>query len=404
MASSAAAEPGISCTSAMARKLQTEKQAHNHVISHRAPITTMIYENTNQLVLDNLNTAVLLLGEGLEITYLNQAAENLFASSAQRLFRLNASTLFTDSESRKKIFEDALANNHPFTERKAKLLLPDLTEITVDYSATPLNISAEAKLLLELHPMDRTLRIDREEALISAHDTSRNLIRGLAHEIKNPLGGIRGASQLLAQELDRSELVEYTDIIITEVERLKDLVDRLLGPAFPSKFSPVNIHEVTEHVIKLVRAETNRKLHIYKDYDPSIPDILGDREQLIQATLNLVRNAMQALDSSDKIGSGGEIVLRTRIVNHITIGKLQHRVVCRLDIIDNGPGIPPEFADRIFYPMISGRANGSGLGLPIAQAAINQHQGLIECESQPGETRFSVFLPLSPVHDMELAV
>lgn len=364
----------------------------------------MIYDNTSQLILDNLNTVVLLLGEDLKITYLNPAAENLLAVSAPRLLGLDATSLFAESASRRQVFEESLVNNHPFTERKAKLVLPDFSEITVDYSATPLKLSPEAQLLLELQPMDRTLRIDREEALISAHDTSRNLVRGLAHEIKNPLGGIRGASQLLAQELDRSELVEYTDVIIAEAERLRELVDRLLGPAFPGKRSPVNIHEVTEYVAKIVQAETNFKLIVTKDYDPSIPNIIGDREQLIQATLNLVRNAMQALESVDKISNGGKILLRTRIINHFTIGKEQHRVVCRLDIVDNGPGIPADFADRIFYPMISGRAGGSGLGLPIAQSAINQHHGLIECESHEGETRFSIFLPLKPLQDTELAV
>jgi two-component system, NtrC family, nitrogen regulation sensor histidine kinase GlnL len=354
----------------------------------------MIYENTYQLVLDNLNTVVLLLGTNLEITYLNPAAENLLAASTQRLLGLNAAYLFIDSEFKKKSLNEALKNDRPFTERKVKLLLPDQTKITVDYSVTPIHISAEAGLLLEMQPMDRTLRIDKEEALISAHDTSRNLVRGLAHEIKNPLGGIRGASQLLSQELGRSELVEYTDVIIAETERLRELVDRLLGPTVVGKLTPVNIHEVIEHVATLVLAETNRKLVFQKDYDPSIPDITGHREQLIQALLNLVRNAMQSLDSADMIGNGGEIILRTRIINHFTIGKHQHRVVCRLDIVDNGPGIPASIAERIFYPMISGRANGSGLGLPIAQSAINQHQGLIECESHPGETRFSVFLPL----------
>ncbi|RLA46276.1 MAG: PAS domain-containing sensor histidine kinase [Gammaproteobacteria bacterium] len=365
-------------------------------------------ETTNQLVLDNLNTVVLLLSTDLHIIYLNPAAENLLAVSAQRLLGRNAADLFADSESRQKVFEEALQNDHSFTERKAKLLLPDLTEITVDYSATPLNINAEAGLLLELQPMDRTLRIDREEALISANDISRNLVRGLAHEIKNPLGGIRGASQLLAQELNRSELVEYTDVIIAETERLRELVDRLLGPTVAGKFSPVNIHEVTEHVAKLVLAETNGKLLIRKDYDPSIPDLTGDREQLIQAVLNLVRNSMQALDSANMIGDNtgnrGEIILRTRIINHFTIGKHNHRAVCRLDIIDNGPGVPADIADRIFYPMISGRAKGSGLGLPIAQSAINRHHGLIECESHAGETIFSVFLPLQLPSNKEFVV
>jgi len=354
---------------------------------------------TNQLVLDNLNTSVLLIDGELSITYINPAAENLLAASAHRLLNSYAPQLFAEAEPRHQVFINALNNESAFTERKVKVVLPDQREITVDYSVTPIAQGAQHLLLLEMLPIDRTLRIDREEALLSANDTSRNLIRGLAHEIKNPLGGIRGASQLLALELDRGELVEYTDVIIAETDRLRELVDRLLGSPIPTKFSQLNIHEVTEHVATLVQAETHGSLIIKKDYDPSIPEITGDREKLIQAVLNVVRNAMQALDGADKIGHGGEITLRTRILNHFTIGKKRHPMICRLDIIDNGPGIPADISERIFYPMISGRAEGSGLGLPIAQSAIHQHQGLIECDSEPGCTRFSIYLPLKPIED-----
>ncbi len=358
--------------------------------------------HTNQLVLDNLNTVVLLIDSELSISYLNPAAENLLAISAHRLLKSYAPQLFVEAEPRRLVFNEALKNESAFTERKVKLLLSDQREVTVDYSVTPIIRDEEQILLLEMLPIDRTLRIDREEALISANDTSRNLIRGLAHEIKNPLGGIRGASQLLAQELDRSELVEYTDIIIAETDRLRELVDRLLGSPLPTKVSQLNIHEVTEHVAALVQAETHGSLIVARDYDPSIPELTGDKEKLIQAVLNVVRNAMQALDSVDKIGHGGKIILRTRILNHFTIDKKRHRIVCRLDIIDNGPGIPSEISERIFYPMISGRAEGSGLGLPIAQSAIQQHQGLIECDSQPDWTRFSIYLPLKPVEEPQV--
>ncbi|OUS11081.1 PAS domain-containing sensor histidine kinase [Gammaproteobacteria bacterium 53_120_T64] len=356
---------------------------------------------TNQLVLDHLNTGVLLIDKQLSITYINPAAESLLAISAHRLLNSDAAQLFAEAEPRRQVFLDALNSESAFTERKVKVLLPGLREITVDYSVTPMTQNAQPLLLLEMLPIDRTLRIDREEALLSANDTSRNLVRGLAHEIKNPLGGIRGASQLLALELDRSELVEYTDIIIAETDRLRELVDRLLGSPLPTQFSQLNIHEVTEHVATLVQAETHGSLIINKDYDPSIPEITGDREKLIQALLNVIRNAMQALDGVDKIGHGGEITLRTRILNHFTIGKMRHPMVCRLEIIDNGPGIPSDINERIFYPMISGRAEGTGLGLPIAQAAIHQHQGLIESDSEPGRTRFSIFLPLQPLEDRQ---
>ncbi len=348
-----------------------------------------------QSLLDSLSTAVLLLTDTLTIAYLNPAAENMLAVSNQRFQGASASHLFGDCAARVTALREALANQHPYTERKATLVLPDLREITVDYAVTPLVYGGSDMLLLEIQAMDRILRIDREEALISASNTSRNLTRGLAHEIKNPLGGIRGASQLLAGELEGSELKEYTDIIITEVERLSNLVDRLLGPSRPPKFSATNIHEVTERVAALVAAETRGAVDIVRDYDPSIPEIQGDQEQLIQAVLNVVRNAMQALESAGQLGNGGSITLRTRVLNHFTIGKARHRVVCRLDIIDNGPGIAEEISDRIFYPMISGRAEGSGLGLPIAQSAINLHQGLIEYVSEPGNTQFAIYLPVA---------
>lgn len=354
----------------------------------------------HQLLLDNLNTVVLLLDDGLGITYLNPAAEALLATSAHRLLGSPVTTLFSDAHARGAILRDALENGHPFTERKVKMKLLDLREITVDYSATPLTDRDRTLLLLEIKPIDRSLRMDREEALISANHTSRNLIRGLAHEIKNPLGGIRGASQLLAQELDRSDLREYTDIILGETERLCHLVDRLLGPSSLPRFTPINVHEVAERVASLIRAETGGRLPIIRDYDPSIPEIQGDWENLVQAVLNLARNAMQALENSGKIGNGGRITLRTRVINHFAIGKVYHRMICQIDVIDNGPGVPEEISDRIFYPMVSSRSEGTGLGLSLAQSAIHLHQGLIEFESEPGHTQFSIFLPLETRFDI----
>ena len=258
-------------------------------------------------------------------------------------------------------------------------------------------------LIIELQGMDRILRINREEALLSAHKTSRNVIKGLAHEIKNPLGGIQGAAQLLSSELDDTDpaLREYLDIITSEVERLSKLVDRMLGPNKPTRLEPVNIHAVTEKVAMLVTAETRGELTLVRDYDPSIPEILGDKAQLIQAVLNVVRNAMQSLAAAGMIGKGGIVRLRTRIQRHFTIGKQHHRVVCRLDIVDNGPGIPGEIAERIFYPMISGRAEGTGLGLSITQSAINLHRGLIECDSRRGHTQFTIYLPVECDSDYE---
>ena len=222
------------------------------------------------------------------------------------------------------------------------------------------------------------------------------MIRGLAHEIKNPLGGIRGAAQLLARELNDPGLNDFTEVIIQEADRLRDLVDRMLGPLKPPEMVDLNIHQVLDRAVQLISAETGGQLKFVRDYDPSIPDIPGDAERLIQAFLNVVRNAMQAVEQVMPLEEG-VITLRSRITRQFTIGTHRPGQVCHISVIDNGPGVPPELAESIFYPMISGRANGSGLGLPLSQSIISQHQGLIECESRPGSTAFHIYLPLT--HD-----
>lgn len=353
----------------------------------------------HHLLLDSLSTAVILLNDELEIRYINPAAESLLAISAIRLCGTPVSQLFNTKDSRLSSLSEAIETNHPFTQRQAVLTLTDQTHITVDLTATPLQSSSSSLLLLEMQPMDRLMRINREEALVSTHDTTRYLVRGLAHEIKNPLGGIRGAAQLLSDDLsNQPELREFTDIISAETDRLCNLVDRLLGPTNMPKFAPVNIHEVLEHVAALAETETRGSILIKRNYDPSIPEINGDRGQLIQASLNIVRNAIQALTNSSQ--ATPTIWLKTRIKRHFTIGKTHHKVVCRIDIIDNGPGIPENIIDRIFVPMISGRVGGSGLGLPIAQSAIHLHDGLIECDNSPEETRFSLYLPLDSTYPL----
>src|SRR5690606_3605786 len=248
----------------------------------------------------------------------------------------------------------------------------------------------------EIQPINRLLRINREEMLAASHDTTRTLVRGMAHEIKNPLGGIRGAAQLLARELPDSSLLEYTNIIIDEADRLRNLVDRMLGPNQLPQFRMLNIHEALERVTAIIHAESNDAVSLTRDYDPSIPDMMGDKELLIQAFLNIARNAMQALLEAGMVDGG--ICLRTRIQRQFTIGRRHHPLVCRIDIIDNGPGIPTDMIENIFYPMISGRADGSGLGLTISQHLIHQHHGLIECQSEPGNTRFTLYLPMDVHH------
>jgi two-component system nitrogen regulation sensor histidine kinase GlnL len=356
--------------------------------------------NSNQLhrlLLDNLNTAVLLLDGGLSINYVNSSAESLLQVSSARLIGSNVCELFSDGDASRGNLLEALERDIAHTRRHEYLrVLPSMDPFQVDYTVTPVEINLERMLLMEMQPIDRFLKINREEALLSVHDTSKSLIRGLAHEIKNPLGGIRGAAQLLDQEIAHKglddEARELCKIITTETDRLRNLVDRLLGPNQIPRFEQINIHEVTEHVAALLEAEAQGSLVISRDYDPSIPDIQGDRIQLIQAVLNVVRNAMQAVLESGR--STPRVMIKSRIQRSFTIGGERHRVVCRIDVIDNGPGVSTEILERIFFPMISGRSNGSGLGLTIAQTAVNGHQGIIECDSESGKTRFSIYLPI----------
>ena len=356
----------------------------------------MTSNQLHRMLLDNLNTAVLLLDAELSIDYINPAAEALLQTSSQKLLGTIASELFSESDLSSQTLRNALETGHPHIRRHEYLRLPPSESAQVDYTVTPVDISASPMLLMEMQPIDRFLKINRDEALLSVHDTSKSLIRGLAHEIKNPLGGIRGAAQLLGQEMAESgmdgETRELCQIIITETDRLRNLVDRLLGPNHLPRFEPINIHEVTEHVAALIEAEVQGRLRFVRDYDPSIPEFEGDREQLVQAVLNVVGNAMQALLDSDQ--ANPVITLKSRIQRSFTIAGVHHKVVCRLEVIDNGPGVSEDIKERIFFPMISGRSEGSGLGLTIAQTAVNGHQGIIECDSEPGNTSFSLYLPI----------
>lgn len=342
-------------------------------------------------ILDHINEAILLFDSDLRLRYINPAGEILFTDSEkhlvgspiQKLFKTSQTLIFDDLVKRLKQYE-------PLVDRE--LILDRLNNsVTVNLSATPLQDNGTfTETLIELQPVDRHLRISREEQLLAQQNTSRMLVRGLAHEIKNPLGGLRGAAQLLDLELTDPELKEYTQIIIAESDRLQDLMDKMLGPNKPAHKSSLNIHEVLERVRQLVAVESTSQIQLNTDYDPSIPELMADKNQLIQAILNIVRNAVQA------IGSQGKITIRTRIKRHMTISRKRHKLTVKIDIIDTGPGIAPELMERIFYPMITGRAEGTGLGLSIAQSLINQHNGLIECESEPGHTVFSIFLPINP--------
>ncbi len=248
-------------------------------------------------------------------------------------------------------------------------------------------------ILIEMLPLEQQARQEREERLIDQAQANKELIRNLAHEIKNPLGGIRGAAQLLEMEID-SQLTEYTRVIIHEADRLQTLVDRLLAPhRRPHVVGDVNMHEVCERVRSLILAEFPRGLRVVRDYDTSIPEFRGDREQLIQAVLNIAHNACQAL--ADRIAAGdARLTFRTRIARQITFGKQRYKLALELHVIDNGPGVPDSIKDRIFFPLVSGREGGSGLGLTLAQTFVQQHHGLVECDSEPGRTDFKILIPL----------
>ena len=340
-------------------------------------------------VLDTLTTAIVLVNASLRVSYLNPAAETLLGLSRGRVLGEHLARIFHEDDDTEAGLRRVLASGIGFTKRQATLHPGIETTITVDYAVTPITIETEG-LLIEIRPLDRLIRISREEAILSSQQMTQLMIRGLAHEIKNPLGGLRGAAQLLARELDSEQLIDYTNVIIEEADRLRNLVDRLLSAPRQLVRAALNVHEVLERVRQLVEAEAGGRLHVQRDYDPSIPELIGDREQLIQALLNVARNAAQALAGSAQ----PELRLRTRTQRQFTIGNQRHRLVCQIDICDNGPGVPPEIVDNIFFPMISGRADGSGLGLAIAQSIVNQHRGLIECTSQPGHTVFSILLPL----------
>jgi two-component system nitrogen regulation sensor histidine kinase GlnL len=346
-------------------------------------------------LLDSLSTAIILVDSELHLRHMNPAAEALLAISGERNLGEPITQFFYESDDTARQLQVAATQSNHYTKRHAEWQLPNGGgHITVDYTVTP--FGDDAGLVIEIQPIDRLLRISREEMLTSSQETTRNLVRGMAHEIKNPLGGIRGAAQLLARELPDSNLQEYTGIIIDEADRLRNLVDRMLGPNQLPDRHPINIHEVLERVAIIIKAESNDAIALVRDYDPSIPDLIGDKEQLIQALLNIVRNAMQALLESATPKPA--IRLRTRIQRQYTIGRRHYPLVCRLDVVDNGPGIPPELVENIFFPMISGRAEGTGLGLTISQHLIHQHHGLIECQSEPGETRFSLYLPMETHH------
>ncbi|MHB1607482.1 MAG: nitrogen regulation protein NR(II) [Acidiferrobacter thiooxydans] len=351
-------------------------------------------ESHAKSIVENLTTAVVVADAALRVKAVNPAGEILFELSAKQMVGQPLERLWPQTAPLAGLFADILQSAHSFTRRGLPLPLPG-REVLVDVTATAILPSSEsgvqeAALLFELNQVDRLRRLAHEEELVDHHLAQRAVVRGLAHEIKNPLGGLRGAAQLLERKLSESER-EYTRIIIREADRLQGLVDRLAGPTRPYLPVQVNIHQVLEHVRSLILAEVGEGYVLRRDYDPSIPEFAGDPDQLVQAVLNLARNAVQAPSHL--------IILRSRIERQFTIGQRRHKLVLRAEVEDDGPGVPQALRDTLFYPMVTGHAAGTGLGLSIAQDIARRHGGLIEYTSRPARTVFTLFLPLRQEYD-----
>ena len=319
---------------------------------------------------------------------MNPAAENILGISQRRAQGKSLLRLVDDEPEMRDILSRVMATGDHYANeiRLARTEVYALERI-VDCRVSPI-VTDDACVLVEIMDVTRRSQISRENALLIQHGAGRQMVRQLAHEIKNPLGGIRGAAQLLDRLLDKDELHEYTDVVINETDRLAALVDTLLGPGGPTNKQPVNVHELLEYVVKIVAAEDEKQVKICRDYDPGLPMIDLDRDQMIQAFLNLLRNAFAALDGL------GTVTLRSRAANNYTIGDVRHRVIASIEIEDDGPGIPFDLQDSVFYPMVTSRPDGTGLGLPAAQELLSRHGGLIEFESRPGRTVFFVRIPI----------
>jgi two-component system nitrogen regulation sensor histidine kinase GlnL len=349
-------------------------------------------DKTAGRIVDTLNSSILCLNKDWTISYVNFAAEELFSRSATSLYGKNINQLFSQVELN--TITDKLdafgGDSFAVTEHDAKITLVNGTTFSADYSIYPIESTDNTEqILIEIKQLDWQSKITREEFTNLKKQASLQFAQGMAHEIKNPLGGIRGAAQLLERELNEPKLRQYTEVIINEVDRLTALINNMLGPNTEIVKKSINILEVLEHIRRLMMAAESSRIHIKIDYDPSIPELMGDKRQLIQALLNIVQNAAQSIDHQ------GVIIFKTRIGRRFTVGQITHPLVVQVDISDNGNGIAEEIKDTMFLPMVTNKAEGSGLGLPIAQEIVSRHGGIILFETSPQGTTFSAILPLS---------
>jgi len=343
-------------------------------------------------LLDAMSTAAVFIDSSLNILHMNASAELMLGSSREMTLNKNILKALPCCDIIHTQLSKALDAQRVYSERNLEIQLNPKHKITLDCVITPVfnDELVNEFAIIELTQVDRRLRISREDHLVSQSEGTRDLLRGVAHEIKNPLGGIRGAAQLLADELTDPSQSEYTDVIIHEVDRLQNLVDRMLGPRQLPQITDINIHEILENVRRLITVEASDNLKFISDYDPSLPDIKADKEMLQQAILNVVSNALQAVKDLDP----AEITIRTRPERQFTTNHIRHRLVLKIEVIDNGPGIPAEMQETIFLPMVTNKSEGTGLGLPIAQSLIQRHGGLVEYDTRDGKTCFIIYLPL----------
>lgn len=341
-------------------------------------------------LLDNLSTAIIVLDGDLKISFVNHASQAMLEQSHNQLLAFPIKQFLAHASIDLKRFEETLLNGDGFSDSEVQLAFVDGRYLLADLTVTCVEMSDSRMLLVEIKKIDHQKRISQESQQWAQQQAARELIRGLAHEIKNPLGGIRGAAQLLEKELDNPEKEEFTQMIIEQSDRLRKLVDRLLGPNSVPSFEWQNVHRVLEKIRALVAVDSSHALSIVRDYDPSIPDLHIDADMIQQAVLNIVRNSVQALTDSEL----GEIQIITRIERQMTIHGNRFPLVAQIKIIDNGPGIPKSLKDTLFYPMVTGKKEGTGLGLSIAQTIIDHHRGKIEVESWPGNTEFTIYLPI----------
>ena len=337
-------------------------------------------------LLESMYTAVLVFDGELRLAGMNSAGEHLLSLSSRKIGGLRVRDILPSATGLAEMLERARLAGNAYTEWGMELDLGHGRVITVDAVVTPVLEGKGSEVILELIDVKSAVRARRDEHLAVMHDAARKSLQGVAHEIKNPLGGLRGAAQLLERELNGSTLTEYTQIIISEADRLRNLVDRMLAPNGHRRPAPVNIHEVLEYVITVMEAETRRAIE--RDYDPSLPALEADREHLIQSFLNIVRNATQAA------GPAGSVCVRTRVKRNCTIGQRFWKLALQVEVIDDGPGVPPEISADFFYPLVTSRADGTGLGLSIAQSLVQSQHGMIEYERSEDRTTFRILLPL----------